>query len=158
MVKNRNRPSYLFLRIQVQLASLDKKTRTYGTGHVLHVSEIHMIKAVRENPGMHVTGLAEMLGVTKGAVSQILQKLEKKGMIEKIPDPANASRLILKTTPDGDVAYDEHERLHAYYDLIFTDLLQNATEENKIFLTEFLISLNKQLELEEKKIPGEKTG
>lgn len=150
MCKNNNKPSYLFLRTQVQLAAIDKKTRTYGTRHILHVSEIHMIKAVRENPGMHVTGLADKLGVTKGAVSQILQKLEKKGMIEKSIDPANSSRLILKTTPEGDTAYLEHERLHNYYDAIFNDLLSGATEENKTFLTEFLQELSTRLEREEK--------
>lgn len=149
--KNTNRLSYLFLRTEVQISNIDRKTRCYGTKHVLHVSEIHMIKAVRENPGIHVTGIADILGVTKGAVSQILQKLEKKGMIEKIIDPSNSSRLILKTTTEGDTAYFEHERLHEYYDSIFCEILEGATEENKKFLAEFLHKLSSRLELEEEK-------
>ena len=55
-----------------------------------------MIKSIKENEGIHVTGLAEMLGVTKGAVSQIIMKIEKKKMIVKDTDPRNLSRLVLR--------------------------------------------------------------
>ena len=67
------------MRVVTKLSEIDKRTRYYGTDQSLFEAEIHMIKSIKENEGIHVTGLADMLGVTKGAVSQILKKLETQG-------------------------------------------------------------------------------
>lgn len=148
--KNKTKMSYTFLRIVTKISEFDKKTRYYGTDHPLYEAEIHMIKSIKENEGIHVTGLADMLGVTKGAVSQIIMKLEHKGMIRKDTDPRNLSRLMLKLTSKGETAYLHHEKLHQKYDELFNDLLENATEENKTFLKSFLNLLDEQIDTFEK--------
>jgi len=112
----------------------------------LYEAEIHMIKAIKENEGIHVTGLADILGVTKGAVSQIIIKLERKGMIVKDTDPRNLSRLRISLTPKGETAYLNHEKLHGEFDRLFYSVLQNAAEDNKLFLSNFLESLEKQID------------
>ncbi|AWI05958.1 MarR family winged helix-turn-helix transcriptional regulator [Clostridium drakei] len=148
--KNRNKISYTFLRIVSKISEFDKKTRYYGTDEPLYEAEIHMIKSIKENEGIHVTGLADMLGVTKGAVSQIIMKLDRKGMIIKDTDPRNQSRLLLRLTSKGEIAYKNHEKLHKKYEEIFDDLLENAAEENKTFFRELLNSLEKQIDAFEK--------
>lgn len=148
--KNRDKISYTFLRIVSKISEFDKKTRYYGTDKPLYEAEIHMIKSIKENEGIHVTGLADMLGVTKGAVSQIIMKLDHKGMIIKATDPRNQSRLLLRLTSKGETAYMHHEKLHRKYEEIFDDLLENAAEENKIFFRELLNSLEKQIDAFEK--------
>lgn len=148
--KNRNKISYTFLRIVSKISQFDKKTRYYGTDEPLYEAEIHMIKSIKENEGIHVTGLADMLGVTKGAVSQIIMKLDNKGMIIKDTDPRNQSRLLLRLTSKGETAYMHHEKLHKKYEEIFDDLLENAAEENKMFFRELLNSLEKQIDAFEK--------
>lgn len=65
-----------------------------------------------------------MLVVTKGAVSQIIKKLEHKGMIIKDTDPRNQSRLALRLTSSGETAYMHHEKLHRKYEEIFNALLE----------------------------------
>ncbi len=153
--KNRTKMSYTFLRIVTKISVLDRKTRYYGTDHPLYEAEIHMIKSIKENEGIHVTGLADMLGVTKGAVSQIIMKLEHKGMIIKDTDPRNLSRLVLGLTSKGETAYLHHEKLHQKYDELFNGILENATEENKAFLKSFLNSLDEQIDTFEKEEPTE---
>ncbi len=148
--KNRNKISYTFLRIVSKISEFDKKTRYYGTDKPLYEAEIHMIKSIKENEGIHVTGLADMLGVTKGAVSQTIMKLDHKGMIIKDTDPRNQSRLVLRLTSKGNIAYMHHEKLHQKYEELFNALLENATEENKMFLKGFLNSLEKQIDAFEK--------
>lgn len=148
--KNRTKISYIFLRVVTKLSEIDSKTRYYGTDQPLYKAEIHMIKSIRENEGIHVTGLADILGVTKGAVSQIIQKLERKGMIVKDTDPRNLSRLLLKLTPKGETAYLRHEELHQQFDALFHAALENATEENKTFLYGFLNSLDEKIDVFEK--------
>ena len=80
-IQKQNKDQLYLLRVVTKLSDIDGKTRNYGTDQPLFNAEIHMIKSIKENEGIHVTGLADMLGVTKGAVSQIIQKLERKGMI-----------------------------------------------------------------------------
>ena len=143
--ENKTRISYLLLRVVYDLFEVDKKTRYYGTDKPLFEAEIHMIKAVRENEGIHVTGLAEKLSVTKGAVSQMIMKLQKKGMIIKSRDIHNQSRLMLHLTAKGEAAYLHHEMLHREYDAFINDILRDATEENREFLKGFLVSVSSRL-------------
>lgn len=110
-----------------------------------------MIKSIKENEGIHVTGLADMLGVTKGAVSQIIKKLERKGMVVKDTDPRNLSRLVLKLTLKGKTAYMYHEKMHQEIDEFFNIALKNATEKNKKFLKDLLNSLDEEIDAFEKR-------
>lgn len=148
--KNRTKTSYTFLRIVTKISKLDKKIRYYGTDSPLHEAEIHMIKSIKENEGIHVTGLADMLGVTKGAVSQIIMRLEYKGMIIKDTDPRNLSRLALRLTPKGETAYQHHEKKHQEFEELFNALLEGTTEDNKVFLNIFLNSLDEKIDAIEK--------
>ncbi len=50
----------------------DNKKRTYGTDIPLTKAEIHTIAAVGDHPGINITTLAQVLGVTKGAASQMI--------------------------------------------------------------------------------------
>ena len=143
---NSGKSSYTFLRVVTKLTEIDRMTRCYGTDTSLYHAEIHMIKSIRENEGIHVTGLAELLGVTKGAVSQIIQKLERKGMIVKDADPNNLSRLVLHLTPKGETAYRQHEELHREFDGLFNAALENATEENRTFLRDFMNMLDEKID------------
>ncbi len=138
-----------FLRIMVKLGDIDKQTRRYGTDETLHIAEIHTIKAIKENTGISVTGLARLMGVTKGAVSQTIAKLARKGMIIKQVDQDNLSRLGLTLTPKGETAYAYHEKLHDEYERIFRDLLKAATEENKAFVRELLCKLESRIDKEQ---------
>ncbi len=148
--KNRTKISYTFLRVVTKLSEIDRKTRYYGTDQPLYHAEIHMIKSIKENEGIHVTGLADMLGVTKGAVSQIIQRLERKGMIVKDTDPHNLSRLVLRLTPKGETAYRHHEELHREFDGLFSAAFENASEGNRAFLYGFLNTLDEKIDAFEK--------
>lgn len=143
--KRRTKISCTLLRVMSELSKFDKQTRSYGTDEHLFDAEIHMIKSVKENEGIHVTGLAELLGVTKGAVSQIIMKLQKKGMIIKDTDPRNLSRLMLRLTSKGEIAYLYHEKFHQELDDLVNGILDKATEDKKVFLKSFLDSFEEKL-------------
>jgi DNA-binding MarR family transcriptional regulator len=144
--KNRDKISYSMLRVVWKLFDVDKRTRCYGTDVPLHEAEIHMIKAVKEHEGAHVTGLAETLGVTKGAVSQLIMKLQRKGMVEKSADPGNLSRLVLRLTPKGEIAYVCHEKLHQEFNALVDEALQGASRENLAFLAGFLKTMERRID------------
>lgn len=126
-----------------KLSKINSMTRNYGTNELLYEAEVRVIKAVKENEGIHVTALAEMLGVTKGAVSHSLVQLEKKGMIIKQPDSSNQSRLLLKLTEKGDIAYNSHEKLHEEINNIIELMLADESIDFENCLSDFLSKLDK---------------
>ena len=123
-----------------------RKRSVYDAGRIKVMNnEMTMLKVIGDNPDMHVIGLARILGITKGAVSQTLSKLEKKGLIEKLPDPSNASRLIIKLTASGEEIYEKHERFHEELDALVESILNEASEENRRFLNDFLTRVNDKI-------------
>lgn len=143
--KRKTKISYALLRLVMHVYDINNKTRDYGTDVPLHEAEIHVIKAVRESEGASVTALAQRLGVTKGAVSQILQKLVAKGMVHKETDAENLSRLVLTVTDQGETAYQNHRLLHQKFDAYVEEAALTATEDERAFLLRFLVSLEEGL-------------
>ena len=113
MINDKHEIAYKSLHLALALVDLDKKTRYYGTDVPIFHSEIHVIMAIAEHPGIHVGGLADILGVTKGAVSEILKKLERKALVIKEIDDLNLSRYSLNLTEKGKKAHNNHMHYHA---------------------------------------------
>ncbi len=90
-----------FNRIINKFSSIEKKPRDFGIGDLLYPSEIHNIEIIGRNPGINVTNLAKKLGVTKGAVSQIVNKLERKKLVAKFRDSNNEKEVMLKLQKRG---------------------------------------------------------
>ncbi|MGJ0907433.1 MarR family winged helix-turn-helix transcriptional regulator [Clostridium sporogenes] len=150
--ERKNKISYSLLTVIYKFSENDKQTRYYGTDTPLFSSEIHMIRAIKEEEGIHITGLANKLGVTKGAVSQIVNKLDKKGFIKKETDLHNQSKLIIKLTPKGEIADTNHKKLHNKFDALINDILKDASNEEIAFLKSFLNKVEEQIEDFEEKI------
>jgi len=143
---NENQISYRLLNVMLKLAEAQVRMHRYGTDTPLFAAEIHMIKCVKENPDRHMTALAEVLGVTRGAVSQIVMKLEGKGMLVKEEDEGSRLRRVLRVTSKGERAYVFHEELHAAFDRLVEDLLSGASDGERAFLLNFLGKLGASLD------------
>ncbi|MFT4005133.1 MAG: MarR family winged helix-turn-helix transcriptional regulator [Lacrimispora sp.] len=140
-INNKHKIAYDSLNLALAFVDLDKKTRYYGTDVPIFHSEIHVIMAIAEHPGIHVGGLADILGVTKGAVSEILKKLERKALVIKEIDDLNLSRYSLSLTEKGKKAHSNHMYYHSILNSMVEDELQNASEHELEFLSNFLSSL-----------------
>ena len=117
---------------------LDKSPKRFGTDELLTHSEVHLIEIIGEHEGMGVTDISRLLGITKGAVSQSLKKLENKGYTSKNPDPDNLSRLIVSLTSKGQTAFWAHKHWHETMDGGFSNYLQNLTKDELRIVIEFL--------------------
>lgn len=89
---------------------LTKKPHDYGTGEVYTATEVHTLKHIADNPGITVTQLACDYGRTKGAISQMLKKLEEKGLIFRRSDPQNDNIAHLYPTQKGERLNCEHQK------------------------------------------------
>lgn len=117
-------------------------TLQFEDGVSLSMTEIHMVSKVDQANGTSVTELAKAGKVTKGAVSILLSKLERKGLLEKCPDETNRSRVIVRTTPLGRVIAAEHARFHAQHNEGFIDYLESLDEEKAAVAREFAHQLH----------------
>lgn len=79
----------------------------------LNTAAIHLIEVIGKHPDYNATQIAEVLGNTKGAVSQMTAKLEHKGLIERKKSPESEKELCFELTESGKKVFDGHERLHA---------------------------------------------
>ena len=71
----------LFLKILHLYSVIGRKPKDYGTGDLLYFTEVHTITMVARNDEVNMTQLAEIMGVTKGAISQTIRKLVHKNLI-----------------------------------------------------------------------------
>ncbi len=130
-----------FIRIVAKYQTLEKMPQDYGIGEVLHPSEIHAVEMIGKNPGINVTGLAESLGVTKGAVSQIVKRLEKKALVARYKDPKDEKCVLVGLTRRGKTAFDGHEAFHAKYDQAIMGLVSEFPRDKVIFLKEVFFQM-----------------
>ncbi|MBU2510036.1 MarR family transcriptional regulator [bacterium] len=113
---------------------LEKKPKDYETGDLLYPSEIHTISAIEENPDLHMSEIAKLLGVTRGAIMQLAVKLEKKQLVERFMMDHNNKKVFFKLTTKGKKAYGGHEKYHRQmYDDLYLYLKTLKVEELKLF-------------------------
>ena len=61
-----------------------KQPKTFGTDEPVCGSEAQVLDVVAHEQPVMASKIAALLGITKGAVSQTLSKLEKKGLITRV--------------------------------------------------------------------------
>lgn len=123
-------------------AELENRPWHFGTSETLYRSEMFLLELIGEREGLSVTEAADQLGITKGAVSQTLKKLDAKGLVEKQTDPDNSLRACLYMTNKGKSAYYAHKHWHEKIDDGFKDFFIGLGPENIAFLEDFLDQLD----------------
>lgn len=107
-----------------------KIPHTFGTGVTLYPTEIHMICTIHDHAGATVTELAKVTGVTKGAISQTVAKLEAKGMIRRETPEDNHLKSLLWLTDLGRRANKAHTAFHLEHDKEFLTYLSTLSEHD----------------------------
>lgn len=136
----------IWTRIINKMNESESKNRDYGTGDRLSPAEIHLLQAIETNKGKKITELAEALGVTKGAVSQMVKKLESKGLVLKYGVSGNEKDVLLKLTASGTKAKNGHDRHHARFMEEVKSSLDDLTEDQARFLEKFLMTVERCLD------------
>ncbi len=104
-----------FQRIINKIARMSQASRDFGTGELLPVAEIQAINTVGGNPGITVTELSLQLGLTKGTVSPIVNKLVEKDYLKKAKSTQDGRKLQLEITEKGETASLGYERYAVEY-------------------------------------------
>ena len=92
----------------------DSMSRKYGEV-ILYQVEAHLIKYIGEHPGTTVSDIAQDLNKTSSAASQMVKKLQTKGLIEQIK-MKKQEKYFLNLTSAGWSLYEAREKFeqHCY--------------------------------------------
>lgn len=91
---------------------VSQKPKQYGTEDVLYPAEVHMIAAIGSHGEITTTALSQFLGITKGAVSQTTNKLQKKQLIEKQVSSEKKTEIRIQLTEKGKIVFEYHRNMH----------------------------------------------
>ncbi|GKX68543.1 MarR family winged helix-turn-helix transcriptional regulator [Inconstantimicrobium mannanitabidum] len=119
-----------FEKVMNKYNKSEKKPRYYGTSDLLYRAEVHTIDAIGKNNEINVTELAQYLGITKGAVSQMVDKLIKKDMVIKNAASNTENEVSLKLTERGLAVYNGHEKYHKDFYTEISKTLSHLSNEN----------------------------
>ncbi len=146
-MKNINKVSTVQELFELIYLALDfeKQIRNYGTDVQLSSSEIYLIKCISENVNCNVTMLAELTEVSKAAISQMIKKLEKKGMIIIGYDRENRSRYQINLTDKGIAANTVHLNLNQEVFESIYNLLADYNDNEVERVRQFVAMAGKQI-------------
>ncbi|MDG4790415.1 MarR family transcriptional regulator [Micromonospora sp. WMMD1102] len=64
------------------------------------VTDLHALGALLETGPAGASRLAELLGMTTGAVTRLVDRLERGGYVRRQPDPVDRRRVLLQLVPE----------------------------------------------------------
>ena len=114
----------------------------------LSITEIHTIEAIGMYDQKHMSEIAQALKITVGTLTTAINKLIKKGYVERKRIEEDRRVVLISLTKKGKLAYRLHEKFHK--DMVNTaiDGLSEEQEEVLIYsLTELNTFFRKKYEL-----------
>ena len=112
----------------------------------LYPSEVHLMLFIKNDMDTNATEIARQMDLTKGAVSQTLSRLEKKGIIVKSKDPYNKNELTISLTDFGKRAYDSFQSTQAALIQAHDDYLAKLAVKEKEVILNFLLHMERVLD------------
>ncbi len=102
----------LFIRVVNQYNSLERLPVKQGAKLDLYHSERHMLAQIADHPNLNVSQLADTVGVTKGAISQVVKKLEAKGVVQRYKKSSNDKEVFVELTRTGMDLFRRHQAVN----------------------------------------------
>lgn len=114
--------------------------------------EVHYIECIGNHSEPNVTKIAEVLYMTRGAISKMTKKLEHKGLIESYQKPENKKEIYFRLTKSGQKIYDIHEKLHKEFRDRDKVVFEEITEEQFDNILAFIKKYDEHLDSEISKV------
>jgi DNA-binding MarR family transcriptional regulator len=135
----------LFLKILHLYSVINRKPRDYGTGDLLYFNELHTITVIARNEEVNMTKLAEIMGVTRGAISQTITRLVHKNLIVRT-NITNRKEVNLKLSKKGRMVFSAQK---SFQNEIFTfagTLYENAMPEDRAIVKRLFVAIADNME------------
>jgi DNA-binding MarR family transcriptional regulator len=150
-LKHKSQVMQLFSFID-RILFIEKRSRFQFKEVTLYPSEIHLILLIHNERATNGTLMAERLGVSKGAISQTLSRLEKKGILVKTKDPYMKNELTIEFLPLGKAVLQHYlqrmEGLQRDIDIYLSTLTDAKRDAIQAFLTHADEAMTRHLQKE----------
>jgi DNA-binding MarR family transcriptional regulator len=135
----------LFLKILHLYSVIGRKPKDYGTGDLLYFAELHTITVVARNHEINMTELADLMGVTRGAISQTIRKLVSKNLILK-SNITNRKEVNLKLSEKGMIVYHAQESFQKEIFTFAESLYESARPEDRDMVKRLFLAISHNME------------
>jgi DNA-binding MarR family transcriptional regulator len=132
-------------RVLTRTLRLEKRVIFRQETLKLYPSEIHLLQVIAEEAGLSAGAMAKRLGITVGAVSQTLHRLEQKGMIIKTKNPSLKNKLTATLTKSGQRAFRRFEEEQETSLKAFSSYLGSLTGKDRRIIEGFLTQMEEFL-------------
>ena len=116
---SRSAANEAFISTMRELARAYQAFADYSAKHIreldLTPSQFDVIATLGNTDGMNMTDLAEKTLVTKGTLTGIIDRLEKKGIVTRIVPPENRRSFTIVLTSEGEKAFNTVFPAHIAY-------------------------------------------
>jgi DNA-binding MarR family transcriptional regulator len=136
----------LFIQAVNKYNALEKIPTQIGSKYNLYHSERHFLDMIGDHPVANVTEFARAMGITKGAVSQVIKKLETKGLIRRFKSSSNNKEVFLELTKNGRDFYLQHKRVNEDTIKPLAEKLNQHMDENVDLLISMFKWINDHLD------------
>ncbi|MDR1617673.1 MAG: MarR family transcriptional regulator [Treponema sp.] len=120
----------------------------YGVDFPLHHAEVYLLEAVKAREGANVGELAQYLGMTSGAISQVTKKLLDKGLIEAYKKPGNRKEVFSRLTSLGERICEGHQKHHENMAGVLHEFMSRLNRKQTQMVFDFLDAVSQGIERE----------
>jgi len=124
-----------------KLVFLDRRRNITYKDIKLYPSEIHLLLFIYHIQDTNITKIADHLGLTKGAISQTLSRLNKKGIIIKETEPLKKNQLHVQFTNKGKLLMEHVIEFRNSLETEYLNYLETKSDEEKQIISDFLDAL-----------------
>ena len=123
------------VKLQKALNKISNIPRSYGTDDVLYMRETHLLELLGDQDTMmSAEEIAEKLDITHGAVTQLTNRLEKKGYVYRDKSTTDRRQILRGLTEEGKKIHQLHKEYdEQQYNRIFEQCHELSQEEFEIF-------------------------
>ena len=138
MQKNEEKLNKLLSEVFNDILKIEQNTLKNGVLKDISITEIHTIEAIGMYTSRTMSEVAADLKITVGTLTTAINKLTKKGYVERERIEEDRRVVMIKLTKKGKVAYRIHEKFHREMNKATIENLNEKESEELILLLENL--------------------
>lgn len=126
------------VQILNRYAELSRKTHEYCEGIPLYPSEINTVEYIAVSSTTNLTEIANQMGLTRGAVSKMVDKLENLGILVRYKYHPRQKEIYVHLTKAGVRAYEGQKKYYAAMRRQMSQYFEGLDESQRQTILEFL--------------------
>lgn len=129
----------LFVEVFDDILEIEERSLKSGPLQDLSITELHTIEAIGMYKPRTMTEVAQDLGITVGTLTTAVNKLIKKGYVERKRIEEDRRVVLINCTKKGKLAFRLHQKFH---DDMINETISGLSEEEEKILISSLEKLN----------------